>query len=254
MEPRKTRGNIEKRDNMQNNLAYKNSFAFDTSELIDLISKGAATISDKKIRAKARNWIQGHFDLTEVFNNQDPEYKAFISLRNSVNNVRLKKKEWLRNLRLILKGYNNRSFDQSATKNSSFPVKNREKFFNDRKLHRMIISSSKKLFINNHYSQSIFEACKLLNKKVQELAGSSLDGKQLMLTVFSINDPKLKLNSLQNKSDRDEQEGFMHLFAGLMHGVRNPKGHEIINLKDPYRALEYLGFISLLFRRLDELK
>lgn len=243
-----------KRDNMQNDLAYKNSFAFDTSELIDLMFKGAATISDKKIKTKARNWVQGYFDITEIFNNQDPEYKAFISLRNSVNNVRLKKKEWLRNLRLILKGYNSRSLDQSATKNSSYPVKNREKLFNDRKLHRMVISSSKKLFINKHFSQAIFEACKLLNKRVQELTGLSLDGKQLMLTVFSINNPKLKLNSLQSQSDRDEQEGFMHIFAGLMQGVRNPKGHEVINLTDPYRALEYLGFISLLFRRLDELK
>lgn len=239
---------------MQDDLAYKNSFAFDTSELIDLISKGAATISDKKIKTKARNWVQGYFDLTEVFNNQNPEYQAFISLSNSINNVRIKRREWLRNLRLILKGYNSHSLGQTTTRSSSFPVKNREKIFNDRKLHRMVVSSSKKLFINKHYSQAIFEACKLLNKKVQELAGSSLDGKQLMLTVFSINNPKLKLNSLQNQSDQDEQEGFMHIFAGLMQGVRNPKGHEIINLKDPHRALEYLGFISLLFRRLDELK
>jgi len=69
-----------------------------------------------------------------------------------------------------------------------------------------------------------------------------------------VNNPKLKFNGLANQSEKDEQEGFMHLFAGLMHGVRNPKGHEIANLKDPYRTLEYLGFISLLFRKLDELE
>ena len=112
----------------------------------------------------------------------------------------------------------------------------------------------KELFSNKHYSQAIFEVCKLLNKRVQELSGSDLDGKKLMLDVFSVNNPKLKFNNVINQSEKDEQEGFMHLFAGLMHGVRNPKGHEIINLKDPYRALEYLGFISLLFRKLDELK
>lgn len=242
-----------KRNNMQNDLAYKNSFALDTSELIDLISKGAATISDKKIRTKAKNWVQGYFDMTEVFNNQDPEYKSFIALSNSVNNVRLKRKEWLRNLRIISRGYNNRSLGQTAPKKLYSP-RNREELFNDRKFHRMVVSSGKKLFTNKHYSQAIFEACKLLNKKVQGLSGSSLDGKQLMLTVFSVNNPKLKLNSLQTQSDKDEQEGFMHIFAGIIQGIRNPKGHEIINLKDPHRALEYLGFISLLFRRLDQLQ
>jgi uncharacterized protein (TIGR02391 family) len=75
-----------------------------------------------------------------------------------------------------------------------------------------------------------------------------------MLDVFSVNDPKLKLNPFVTQSDKDEQEGFMHIFAGVMHGIRNPKGHDIINLKDPIRALEYLSLLSLLFRRLDEVK
>ena len=240
--------------NAQEDLMYKNSFVFDTSELIDLITKSAITISDKKIKTKARNWVQAYFDLTEIFNNQDSEYRAFISLRNSINNVRLKRKEWLRNLRSILRGYDNRSLGQAATKNSPFSVKNIEKMFNDRKLYRMVISSGKKLFIGKHYSQAIFEACKSLNKRVQELSKSNRDGKSLMLDVFSVNNPKLKFSGLSNQSEKDEQEGFMHLFAGLMHGIRNPKGHEIVNLRDPYRALEYLGFISLLFRKLDELK
>lgn len=93
-----------------------------------------------------------------------------------------------------------------------------------------------------------------LIKRFRVLSNLSLDGKQLMLSAFSVCNPKLKFNQLQNQSDKDEQEGFMHIFAGLMQGIRNPKGHEIVNFNDPYRALEHLGFISLLFRKLDELK
>lgn len=126
--------------------------------------------------------------------------------------------------------------------------------FDERKFHKSIVFASRKLFVSKHYSQAIFEVCKLLNKRVQELSGSELDGKKLMLDVFSVNNPKLKFNNVINQSEKDEQEGFMHIFAGVMHGIRNPKGHEIINLKDPYRALEYLGLLSLLFRKLDELK
>jgi uncharacterized protein (TIGR02391 family) len=134
------------------------------------------------------------------------------------------------------------------------PQKKNVKLYTERKLHPSISFVSKKLFLDGYYSQSIFEACKLINKRVQDLSKSSLDGKALMLDVFSANNPKLKFNEIVDKSGKDEQGGFMHLFAGLMHGIRNPKGHDIVNLKDPYRALEYLGFISLLFRKLDELK
>ena len=128
------------------------------------------------------------------------------------------------------------------------------KIFNERKLHNSVVYVSKKLFSDSYYSQSIFEACKLLNKRVQELSGLTMDGKRLMLDAFSVHDPKLKLADLSEQSGKDEQEGFMHIFAGVMHGIRNPKGHEIINLRDPYRALEYLSIISLLFRKLDERK
>ena len=132
------------------------------------------------------------------------------------------------------------------------PIKRNILLFNDRKLHSSIIYTSKRLFSDGYYSQAIFEACKLLNKHVQEVSRVSADGKNLMLTAFSPNNPKIRLNKLSDQSDRDEQEGFMHIFAGTMQGVRNPKGHDLIVLKDAYRALEYLGLVSLLFKRLDE--
>ena len=135
------------------------------------------------------------------------------------------------------------------------PKKKNTKLFTERKLHASVAFAGKRLFCDGHYSQAIFEVCKLLNKRVQELSGSSLDGKALMFEAFnSASIPKLKFNAYADQSDRDEQEGFMHIFAGVMHGIRNPKGHEIINLKDPYKALEYLSLMSLLFRRLDEVK
>lgn len=137
----------------------------------------------------------------------------------------------------------------------TLPKKKNTKLFTERKLHASISFASKRLFCDGHYSQAIFEACKLLNKRVQELSGSTADGKALMFEAFnSAGEPKLKLNALSDQSDRDEQEGFMHIFAGVMHGIRNPKGHEIVDIKDPNDALEYLSLISLLFRRLDDAK
>lgn len=36
-----------------------------------------------------------------------------------------------------------------------------------------------------------------------------------------------------------------------MLGVRNPRARDLFRLQDPQLALEYLGFASLLHRRLD---
>ncbi len=127
------------------------------------------------------------------------------------------------------------------------------KLFNERKFHPSVVFASKRLFSDGYYSQAIFEACKLLNKRVQERSGSSKDGKSLMLDVFSVNNPRLKFSDITSQSGRDEQEGFMHIFAGVMQGVRNPKGHDIIDLRDSSRALEYMSIVSLLFRKLEEI-
>ena len=129
-----------------------------------------------------------------------------------------------------------------------------QKLFNSRKLHKSITFSCKKLFTDGHYSQAIFEACKVLNNRVQIDSKLIADGKSLMSQAFNQKFPKIKLNDNETSSDIDEQEGFMHIYMGVMQGIRNPKGHEIINLSDPYRALDYLSLISLLLRRLGEAK
>jgi uncharacterized protein (TIGR02391 family) len=54
------------------------------------------------------------------------------------------------------------------------------------------------------------------------------------------------------QSGRDEQEGLRFIFMGVMQGVRNPKGHELVKQDDPERAIEYLGMVSVLVRRLDD--
>lgn len=125
------------------------------------------------------------------------------------------------------------------------------KFFQN--LHPDIVNLCGKLVQNGHYSQAIFDAFKLVNKKVQEKSGKNdLDGASLMTTVFSVKKPALQLNELKSKSDKDEQQGFMHIFQGAMIGIRNPKAHDIVEQKDPIKTLEYLALASLLLRRIEE--
>ena len=72
-----------------------------------------------------------------------------------------------------------------------------------------------------------------------------------MFTVFNEKNPILKLNELHSTSDRNEQEGYKHLFAGAMTGIRNPRAHEHELRDDPKVALEKLAFANHLMNKLD---
>jgi len=123
------------------------------------------------------------------------------------------------------------------------------------KLHPLIVEHSETLFKSSHYAQAILEAFKAVNNYVKQKSRKiECDGKDLMAKVFNKDRPILKLNDLVTTSDKDEQEGFMFLFMGAMEGIRNPKAHETVVQKDPYRTLEYLAFASLLAKRADESK
>jgi len=125
--------------------------------------------------------------------------------------------------------------------------------FDRMQFHPRVIAASKSLFETGHYAQAIFEAFKAVNNFVKERADIfSLDGKKLMGEVFNEKGPIIKLNQGRMQSDRDEQEGFKFLFMGAMVGIRNPKAHDDVVQTDPYRTLEYLGFASLLMKRIEE--
>jgi len=132
-------------------------------------------------------------------------------------------------------------------------------------LHPIIKRASERLFKDGHYAQAIFEAYKALNNYVKRKSNRrDFDGKDLMAKVFGFNydratgqikrQPLLHLNELRSQSERDEQDGFKLLFMGSMQGIRNPKAHDLIEQRDPFRTLEYLAFASLLAKRVKEAK
>ena len=77
-----------------------------------------------------------------------------------------------------------------------------------------------------------------------------MDGVALMQFVFSANSPVLMLNSFQSDSEKDEQRGYMDIFAGSMMGIRNPRAHEHELVDDPEVALEMLVMANHLMRKL----
>ncbi len=120
-------------------------------------------------------------------------------------------------------------------------------------LHTEIKNASSELFRDGHYAQAIFEAFKAIEVAVRTKSGlGDLEGQRLMSSAFGGERPLLALNPLSSKSDRDEQDGFMHIYMGVMTGIRNPKAHEIIEQPDMNRTIEYLALASLLMKRIEE--
>ena len=109
--------------------------------------------------------------------------------------------------------------------------------------------TSRDLFFDGYYALAVEEAYKCLNNIVKELTGlSHLDGVALMNNAFSLNKPVLKVNDLSTQSEKDQQRGYMEMFAAAITGIRNPRAHEHAYLDDPVIALELLGLANHLVR------
>ena len=120
-------------------------------------------------------------------------------------------------------------------------------------LHPKVKEHSLNLFKNGHYAQAIFESVKALNNYVKDKAQIvDKDLSDAMAKAFNEKNPIIKLNDMKTQSKIDEQRGFKFLFMGAMTGIRNPKAHDTIKQEDKNRTLEYLAFLSLLFRRAEE--
>lgn len=119
-------------------------------------------------------------------------------------------------------------------------------------LHTEIDRAASSLYRDGHYSNAIEDAVKALNAFVRLRSGvTDKDGTPLMEFVFSPKNPILKFNSLADESDRNEQKGFMMMMSGAVAGLRNPRAHTIIK-DDPERALEFIAYISLLAKLVDQ--
>jgi uncharacterized protein (TIGR02391 family) len=119
-------------------------------------------------------------------------------------------------------------------------------------LHPVIQDAARPSFSVERRAEAVFEAFKAIELRVGALLGSERTGMSLMGDAFGGDPPRLRLNELATRSDRDEQEGFTFIFKGAVQGVRNPKAHGLFEELEERRALDYLGLASLLMRRLDD--
>ena len=122
-----------------------------------------------------------------------------------------------------------------------------EQIVTDPELYKLV----EKLFENGHHADAVKKAFVFLNNLVKAKAGKGkADGADLMRTSFSPNNPSLLLNAMNTQSERDEQQGYMDIMAGVMTGIRNPRAHEHNWEDTEERALQLLSLANHLVLRI----
>ena len=98
-----------------------------------------------------------------------------------------------------------------------------------------------------HYDEAIIKVCIAINNAVQgRVSRPDLDGSTLMQQVFAPKAPMLTLSP-----DSTEQLGWMQLFTGAIQALRNPRAHKLGHATSLEETIEWLSFLSALFRALD---
>lgn len=122
-------------------------------------------------------------------------------------------------------------------------------------LHPRICALAKPRFEAGFYGDAVETSFKEVNDTVKrilrEIDGRELDGAGLMTTVFSPQNPIIRLSALGTDTDRSIQQGYMQIFAGSMTGIRNPKAHGNLS-PDRTKALHLISLASLLMHKVDE--
>lgn len=113
-------------------------------------------------------------------------------------------------------------------------------------------SATRKRYSDGHYSDAVDAACKSIAESVKKKSGlSSKSDVDLMFKAFQEDSPALTFNSFKSITDKNEQAGYMHMFAGFMRGVRNPSFHELDLWNNPKIVLEVLVIANHLMEKLE---
>lgn len=123
-----------------------------------------------------------------------------------------------------------------------------------RNVHELIFEYCKPELLAENYFHSVFESIKSIADRIRKMTGLHADGAELIDTAFSTRNPLVRINLLQNDTERSEHLGLMYLIKGLFGLIRNPTAHvpKIKFTIDEDEALDLMILISYTHKRLDK--
>ncbi len=123
----------------------------------------------------------------------------------------------------------------------------------NRNVHPKLIEYCNEELLKENYFHSVFEGVKSIADRIRQRTGVYADGNSLIETVFSTSNPLIRINLLQNETDRSEHLGLSNTIKGLFGLIRNPTAHtpKIKFPIDEEDALDIMTVISYVHKRLD---
>lgn len=124
----------------------------------------------------------------------------------------------------------------------------------NRNIHSKIYEYCNAELINENYFHSVFEAVKSIAEEIRKLSGLNLDGSELIDRAFSVSNPMLKINPLENETEKSEQKGFSNLIKGVFGMFRNTTAHspKIVWQINEDEALDIMTTISLIHKKIEK--
>lgn len=142
--------------------------------------------------------------------------------------------------------------------------------FTDLQLHSRLVNTVSGHFRNGNYPTVVFEAAKELSQYLRDVSQLTTDGGTLANDALGLDVtrttpktvtrmPTVKLNSLGDDSEIEEQEGYWRYCLGVAKAIRNSNAH--LTAADPFivsrfsdkkTAIKVLCFLSLLFEKIDK--
>jgi uncharacterized protein (TIGR02391 family) len=110
---------------------------------------------------------------------------------------------------------------------------------------------------DDNYFHAVLEASKSLADEIRRRTGRPEDGISLIDAVFESGQkgsPLLALTPLRTPTERSRQRGLVDSLRGVFASLQNPTAHDpkIYSMLTEHDALDELGHMSYLHRRLDE--
>lgn len=108
----------------------------------------------------------------------------------------------------------------------------------------------REVYENADYSSAVLNSIQMLPESIKNKTGLNLDGISLVSHAFDGDIPKIKLNRLQTKSDKNIQKGVQDILKGIYTAIRDPRNHNKFNDKKE-DADAIICFINYLIKIID---
>jgi uncharacterized protein (TIGR02391 family) len=119
-------------------------------------------------------------------------------------------------------------------------------------LHPTIREKTFPFYLDGNFREAVLNSVIAVFDLIRQRTGLTQDGAALATEALAIDRPRLVLSELATESGRNDQKGFMQILQGMYLGIRNPKAHSLDHDLDEHKAAQYMVFISLVMRRVDE--